>query len=201
VLGINAFDQPNVQESKDNTNRLLKEVSDKGGLPQASPSVTDGELSLYMEDSQNFGDFINVLKQLLSGRINAGDYIAILAYLTENSATDAVLDHVRLALQSKFKVATTMGYGPRYLHSTGQLHKGGPNKGIFLQLTADVGADINVPGKPYSFGVLKKAQAQGDLEALHKHGRRAFRIHLGRDQGTGLVQFREAIETAMSGGK
>ncbi|MGA7144030.1 MAG: bifunctional transaldolase/phosoglucose isomerase [Desulfobacterales bacterium] len=201
VLGINAFDQPNVQESKDNTNRLLKLVEDKGKLPEEKPNITDGLLSLYSKEDEKITGIADGLIRFLGRKINPGDYIAILAYLTEETATEVILENIRLTLQSKLKIAITMGYGPRYLHSTGQLHKGGPNAGIFLQLTTDASYDMNVPGKPYTFGVFRQAQAQGDLEALYKHGRRALRIHLSGDQGQALLQLIKAMNTALSGVK
>jgi glucose-6-phosphate isomerase len=199
VLGINAFDQPNVQESKDNTNRLLRLVEEEGSLPEEKPTVTEGLLSLYDKEDARPTGIAEGLTRFLRSQISPGDYIAILAYLTEETATDVILENIRQTLQSKLKIATTMGYGPRYLHSTGQLHKGGPNTGIFLLLTTDTTDDINIPGKPYTFGVLRQAQAQGDLEALHQHDRRAIRIHLSGNQGRALLQFKEAMDAALSG--
>jgi len=122
-----------------------------------------------------------------------GDYVALMAYLSETPAIDQALQVIRLKLRDRLKLATTLGYGPRFLHSTGQFHKGGPNTGLFLQLTADDTEDAAVPGEPYSFGVLKRAQALGDLEALRKHGRRVVRIHLGADIAAGLRVLAEAI--------
>ena len=110
-----------------------------------------------------------------------------------------ILENIRMTMQSRLKIATTMGYGPRYLHSTGQLHKGGPNTGIFLLLTTDTADDLNIPGKPYTFGVFRQAQARGDLEALSKHGRRVMRIHLLGNHGRALLQFKEAMDTALAG--
>jgi transaldolase / glucose-6-phosphate isomerase len=199
VLGINAFDQPNVQESKNNTNRLLKLVEEKGVLPEEKPIVTDGLLSLYGKAETTSTGIPEGLIRFFNGKIAPGDYIAILAYLTEETATDVILENIRSKLQSKFKIATTMGYGPRYLHSTGQLHKGGPNTGIFLQLTTDTTEDMKVPGRSYTFGVLRQAQAQGDLEALNQHGRRAIRIHLSGNQGRALLQFKNAMDAALAG--
>ncbi|MFN2183205.1 MAG: hypothetical protein ACK2UU_04410, partial [Anaerolineae bacterium] len=111
----------------------------------------------------------------------------------ETPAIDQALQAIRIKLRDRLKLATTLGYGPRFLHSTGQFHKGGPNTGLFLQLTAGDAEDADVPGEPYSFGVLKRAQALGDLEALRKHGRRVVRIHLGKDAGAGLKALAEAL--------
>ena len=199
VLGINAFDQPNVQESKDNTNRLLKLVEEKGRLPEEKPTFTDGLLGLYGKEDVKLTSITEGLTRFFHGQISPGDYVAILAYLTEETATDVILENIRLALQAKMHIATTMGYGPRYLHSTGQLHKGGPNTGIFLLLTTDPADDMNIPGKPYTFGVFRQAQAKGDLEALQKHGRRVLRIHLLEDQGRALLQLQESMDTALAG--
>jgi hypothetical protein len=123
--------------------------------------------------------------------------VALMAYLTEEPETEQALQAIRLRLRDGLCLATTLGYGPRFLHSTGQLHKGGTNTGLFLQLTADDTEDADVPGKPYTFGVLKRAQALGDLEALRKHGRRVVRIHLGHDISQGLAALQKALKTAL----
>ncbi|MGA8179838.1 MAG: bifunctional transaldolase/phosoglucose isomerase [Desulfobacterales bacterium] len=199
VLGINAFDQPNVQESKDNTNRLLKLVEEKGRLPEEKPTFTDGLLGLYGKEDAKLTSVSEGLIRFFHGQISPGDYVAILAYLTEETATDVILENIRQTLQTKLHIATTMGYGPRYLHSTGQLHKGGPNTGVFLLLTTDPADDMNIPGKPYTFGVFRQAQAKGDSEALHQHGRRVLRIHLLENQGRALLQLQESMDTALAG--
>jgi transaldolase/glucose-6-phosphate isomerase len=126
-----------------------------------------------------------------------GDYVALQAYLTETPATEEMLQVIRLYLRNRLHGATTLGYGPRFLHSTGQFHKGGPNTGLFLQLTADDTEDTAVPEQPYTFGVFKRAQALGDLEALRKHERRVMRIHMGADVSQGLIALKEAVETAL----
>ena len=127
-----------------------------------------------------------------------GDYVALMAYLTEGPKVEELLQAIREQLRDHLHLATTLGYGPRFLHSTGQLHKGGPNTGLFLQLTADDAEDADVPGRPYTFGVLKRAQAQGDLEALRKHNRRVMRIHLGDDVAQGLADAREVIAASLA---
>jgi transaldolase/glucose-6-phosphate isomerase len=190
ILGINAFNQPNVQESKDNTNRLLGVVRDGGQLPEEKPALVKGTLSVYAEDAAP--TVVETLDRFLA-QATPGDYVALMAYLSETPAIDQALQVIRLKLRDRLKLATTLGYGPRFLHSTGQFHKGGPNTGLFLQLTADDTEDAAVPGEPYSFGVLKRAQALGDLEALRKHGRRVVRIHLGADIAAGLRVLAEAI--------
>ena len=148
VLGIHPFDQPNVQEAKDATARVL----DGAGVDAATPSAG-----------------------AVLGTVTPGDYIAILAYVPRSPEWDARLQRVRLRLRGRHRVATTIGYGPRFLHSTGQLHKGGPDTGIFIQIVPDDGEDLSIPGRPYGFGELRRAQALGDLQALRAHGRRVAR--------------------------
>lgn len=194
VLGINAFDQPNVQESKDNTNQLLAEVRDKGKLPEEKPALVEGSLSLYTD--QPGGSVAETLSRFFK-QGKPGDYVALMAYLAEDPATEKALQAIRLRLRDSLKLATTFGYGPRFLHSTGQFHKGGPNTGLFLQLTADDKADAPCPGQPYTFGTLKRAQAMGDLKALAQHQRRALRIHLGADVAQGLAALAKAVEAVL----
>ena len=132
------------------------------------------------------------------GRIQAGDYFAINAYVAMNEETRAELQAMRHAVRDAKKVATTLGFGPRFLHSTGQLHKGGPNSGVFLQITSDDANDLAIPDQRYSFGTLKRFQAQGDLEVLVERGRRALRVHLGPDVYAGLQTLRETITQALA---
>jgi transaldolase/glucose-6-phosphate isomerase len=195
ILGINAFDQPNVQESKDNTNRLLKVVETEGQLPTEEPALVVAPLEFYAEEAALTGE--GTLARFLE-QARPGDYVALMAYLTESAQTAQALQAIRLDLRDNLHLATTLGYGPRFLHSTGQFHKGGPNTGLFLQLTADDAEDVQIPGAPYTFGVLKRAQALGDLEALRKHGRRVMRIHLGRDVAQGLAAVREVIAASLA---
>jgi transaldolase/glucose-6-phosphate isomerase len=195
VLGINPFDQPNVQESKDNTERLLRVVAEKGELPVEHPVASDGPLDIYA--AERASDAVAALHHLLDGA-RPDDYVALTAYLRETPGTEDALQAIRRRLRDGLHLATTLGYGPRYLHSTGQLHKGGANKGIFLQLTCDDPVDADVPGEAYSFSVLKQAQAQGDLEALRRHGRRVARIHLGQDVAAGLAALERAVAEALA---
>jgi transaldolase/glucose-6-phosphate isomerase len=120
-----------------------------------------------------------------------------MAYLTEDPATDRALQAMRLKLRDALHVATTVGYGPRFLHSTGQFHKGGPNTGLFLQLTADPAEDMRVPGQPYTFGELTRAQALGDLQALRGRSARVLRVHLGADVAKGLTALKRGLTTAL----
>ncbi len=198
LLGINAFDQPNVQESKDNTNRLLALVREQGKLTEQEPSLVQTPLELFFEEKA--ASVPEVLSRFLSqGR--PGDYLALMAYITENPADDKALMEIRRLLQDHLHLPTTLGYGPRFLHSTGQFHKGGPNTGLFLQLTAGEPEDVPIPGAPYGFGTFKQAQALGDLEALRKHKRRVGRIHLGSDIREGLAALKEALSAALESEK
>ncbi len=197
LLGINPFDQPNVKESKDNTNRLLALVRQQGRLPEEEPALTAGDLKIYA--AQATPTLAGTLAQFLK-QARPGEYLALLAYLPEEPATEAALATLRRQLRDCLKLATTLGYGPRYLHSTGQLHKGGPNTGLFVLLTADDPEDAQVPGRPFTFGVFKQAQALGDLEALHRHGRRALRLHLGANPARGLAQLNQAVSKVLKGG-
>ena len=188
VLGVDAFDQPNVQESKDITKGLLGEYAATGELP-AEPPADDGRRVVYPVGDE---DLPAALREFLA-QAAAGDYVALQAYVAPGQAVWDQLQAVRPQLRDGLRVATTLGYGPRYLHSTGQLHKGGPNKGLFLQLLGHDPDDVAIPGQPYSFGVLKRAQARGDLTALRAHGCRAIRVCLGDDVPVGLARLAELI--------
>lgn len=193
ILGVNAFDQPNVQESKDITNRLLETVRREGRLPDPPPSESDGPLALYADAPA--GTVAATLARLFRAEGRSG-YIAVLAYLTEAPETHGRLQSIRARLRDSTHLATTLGYGPRYLHSTGQYHKGGPANGRFLLITADDTDDAAVPGEPYTFGVFKRAQALGDLEALRRHGQRAVRVHLRGPVDDALADLEELIAAA-----
>jgi transaldolase/glucose-6-phosphate isomerase len=179
ILGINVFDQPNVQEAKDLTSKVLKE-----SIP---PAVGDG-----IRWAGQSGATLEAAIQALLGQIRSGDYFAVLAYIPPDGEHDSALEDIRLAVRDKYRVATTVGYGPRYLHSTGQLHKGGPNTGVFLEIVGDDPNDIKIPGERFSFGVLKQAQALGDFQALRNHGRRVLRVQV-RDVAQGLVKIGQAV--------
>ena len=163
ILGIHPFDQPNVQESKDNTNRVLGVFQSTGHLPNQP-------ISSPKQAAQD-----------LSRRLRAGSYVSILSYTTPSGPFETAVKRLRQTLVSHYHVTTTFGYGPRYLHSTGQLHKGGPNTGIFLELVDRMTPDLAIPGKPFSFGTLAKAQAAGDLQSLRAHHRHAILVQAGRD--------------------
>ena len=183
ILGINVFDQPNVQEAKDLTKKVLSE-----GNP---PTVGEG-----IRWAGQAGATLEAAIQALLGQVRAGDYVALLAFIAPTAEHDRALNAIRLAIRDKYRVATTVGFGPRYLHSTGQLHKGGPNTGVFLQLVGDDADDLPIPGEKFTFGVLKQAQALGDFQALRNHGRRVLRIQV-RDVAQGLVKIGQSVGAAL----
>ncbi|XVQ82727.1 glucose-6-phosphate isomerase [Microbispora siamensis] len=194
VLGINPFDQPNVAESKENTTRILQEAGD-GPLPTGTPVLTDGPVEVYGDLPGDLKNLADVLTWLLRAIPERG-YLAIMAYLDREAAFDAAVvgeasfeemtetwasadvATLRALLDYRTDHAVTFGWGPRFLHSTGQYHKGGPASGVFLQITGAVTDDVEVPGKPYTLGRLQLAQALGDLGALTSRGRPAVRLHL-----------------------
>ncbi len=163
LLGIHPFDQPNVQESKDNTQRVLETFQNSGRIPEPTNST------------------VRQAATDLAARLGPGSYLAILAYTAPSRPLETALARLRNILVSRFHVTTTCGYGPRYLHSTGQLHKGGPRSGVFLELVDRMRPDVPIPGKPYSFGILAQAQAAGDIASLRAHERHAVRVNLGGD--------------------
>ncbi|UYZ57899.1 hypothetical protein [Hymenobacter latericus] len=184
VLQINPFDQPNVQESKTATDRLMKVVQEQGKLPQTEePKVQENGVTYYTKVS---GANAAELLKAFFGQAKTGDFLNIQAYLTETPALNESLQQLRAQVQQERRIATTSGYGPRFLHSTGQYHKGGPDTGLFVQFTVDHPQDLQLPGRSYTFGTFKNAQAQGDLEALQSYNRRTLRIHLGNDAEQGL---------------
>ncbi|HEX8181300.1 MAG TPA: bifunctional transaldolase/phosoglucose isomerase [Pyrinomonadaceae bacterium] len=199
-LGINPFDQPNVQESKDATKELLEAYARDGKLQEQSVVAKDDVLTIYADDktrgelaSTSVGD---ALKAHLA-RVKPGDYIALLDYIEETPEHEETIQAIRTHLRDATKCATTTGYGPRFLHSTGQLHKGGSDAGVFLQVTAPDTRDVPIPGEPYSFSTLKQAQALGDFRSLATRGRRAVRIDLGADVPAGLKRLQELIGAAV----
>jgi transaldolase/glucose-6-phosphate isomerase len=199
ILEIDPFDQPNVQESKDATRELLDAFRRDGALPSPPPLVEEQDLAIFAEAGVLGGEPTTVdgaLRALLS-TISTGDYFAILAYLPREADAQASLDRLRRTVRDGLGVATTGGFGPRFLHSTGQLHKGGPDSGVFLQLTAEPRRDLPIPGWSESFGTLIAAQALGDLRSLQSRGRRVLRLH-GSDAAT-LLSRVETIATEAVG--
>jgi transaldolase/glucose-6-phosphate isomerase len=205
ILGINAFNQPDVEASKIATRSLTEQYEKTGSLPSEKPILEADGIKLFT-DSKNADALAKAAgnDKSLSGylrahfnRLGAGDYFALLAFLEMNPEHESRLQEMRLALRDKKHVATCLGFGPRFLHSTGQAYKGGPNSGVFLQLTCDDTADLPVPGQKYTFGVVKAAQARGDFQVLAERGRRALRVHLGGDLKSSLTKLSEAFRQAL----
>ncbi|HEU0176345.1 MAG TPA: bifunctional transaldolase/phosoglucose isomerase, partial [Blastocatellia bacterium] len=205
VLGINPFDQPNVQESKDNTKLLLEDFKRDGHLPEQTLAVEGSGLRVYCDDEtiQALGKNKTVEAFIAAHlkRVKPGDYIAMLDYIRETDENETLIQAVRTHLRDALRVATTTGYGPRFLHSTGQLHKGGDSSGVFIQITADDLKDAPIVGEPFTFGVLKQAQALGDFQSLASRDRRAIRVHLGADIAAGLKTLLEIVRTSFPIGK
>jgi glucose-6-phosphate isomerase len=196
VLGVDPFDEPNVAEAKAATQAVLQRFHDEGRLPARAVSAKDGELSATVPAAAGTpGTAPAAWAEWLLAQVKPGDYVALLAYLHRTESRHARLQAIRHAARARTRAATTLGYGPRFLHSTGQLHKGGPNTGVYLLLTADEG-DLPIPGERYGFGTLRAAQAAGDFEVLERHGRRVLHVHLGRDgreADAGLERLAEAF--------
>jgi transaldolase/glucose-6-phosphate isomerase len=202
VLGIHPFDQPDVEASKVATRRLTDEFERTGRLPAETPLLEAEGVRLFA-DARNSRELVageRTLPGLLRahlGRLRSGDYAALLAYVEMTARHETLLQAIRARIRDRYRVATCVGFGPRFLHSTGQAYKGGPGSGVFLQVTCDDATDLPVPGQRYTFGVVKAAQARGDFEVLAERGRRALRAHLGPDVGTGLATLERAIAQAL----
>jgi transaldolase / glucose-6-phosphate isomerase len=205
IIGINAFNQPDVEASKIATRNLTSEYEKTGSLPAEKPVVEDGGIKLFTDEKNDAelakaagGDktLAGYLKAHLA-RIGTGDYFAVLGYIQMNAAHEETLQEIRHTVRDKKRVATCLGFGPRFLHSTGQAYKGGPNSGVFLQITCDDAVDLPVPEQKFTFGVVKAAQARGDFQVLAERGRRALRVHL-HDVESGLVTLTAAVEKALA---
>ena len=191
-LGINPFDQPNVQEAKDATKHLLNSFENRGRLEERTIVADDDIIKIYSTESDEERSVAQVLSaHLLS--VAPGDYIAFLNYVEETPEVDQKLQKLRTELRDLTKCAVTIGYGPRFLHSTGQLHKGGPDTGVFFQIIANDSSDLTVPGEPYTFSILKQAQALGDFQALAKRGRRVIGLDFGDNTLLGLDRLTELL--------
>ncbi|MDQ6800739.1 MAG: bifunctional transaldolase/phosoglucose isomerase [Acidobacteriota bacterium] len=182
LLAIDAFDQPNVQESKDNTKKLLEEYKSTGKMTVSGTQVTPDDPAVAR----------------LLGEIKPGDYVALTEYFGETPKRDKLIAEIRQTIARSLHVATTTGYGPRFLHSTGQLHKGGPANGVFLQLTGGPGGDVPIPGEKFTFGVLVRAQAIGDFQSLASRKRRAISVSLGEDVDRGLEKLAQTVKNAVA---
>ena len=202
IIGINTFNQPDVEASKIETRKLTSEYEATGKLPSEAPFFEDQGLKLFADEKnaaalKNNSDLAGVLRTHL-GRIGAGDYFALLGYIRMNDAHEKSLQAIRHHVRDTKKSATCLGFGPRFLHSTGQAYKGGPNSGVFLQLTCDDAADIPVPGQKFTFGIVKAAQARGDFSVLSDRDRRALRIHLGKNVKGDLAKLAKAVKQALA---
>ena len=204
ILGINAFNQPDVEASKIVTKQLTSEYESKGSLPAEKPIVDEGGFKLFTDEknaaelakaagTSSEGQLKHYLRAHLA-RLGAGDYFAVLAYVEMNAEHESLLQALRMTVRDRKRVATCLGFGPRFLHSTGQAYKGGPNSGVFLQITCDDAQDLPVPDQKYTFGIVKAAQARGDFQVLADRKRRALRVHLGSDVKAGLVKLAELIK-------
>ncbi|HTS82281.1 MAG TPA: bifunctional transaldolase/phosoglucose isomerase [Myxococcaceae bacterium] len=201
VLGIDPFDQPDVEASKVETRKLTEAYESLGALPPEQPFLEDAPVALFADPAntqalQDGKTLTDVLRKHL-GRLGAGDYLGLLAYVPMTPENEAVLQTARLRVRDARKVATCLGFGPRFLHSTGQAYKGGPNSGVFLQVTCDDPVQLPVPGHKFSFGVVKAAQARGDFQVLAARKRRALRVHLRGPLDAALRALQQAIDRAV----
>jgi transaldolase/glucose-6-phosphate isomerase len=202
IMGINAFNQPDVEASKIETKKLTTQYEATGSLPPESPFFEDHGIKLFADEKNAAAlkggtKLADVLKTHLA-RAGASDYFAVLGYITMNPVNEKALQGMRHAVRDEKKVATVLGFGPRFLHSTGQAYKGGPNSGVFLQITCDDAKDLAVPGQKYTFGIVKAAQARGDFAVLAERGRRALRVHLGKNLKSGLATLARAVQKALA---
>ncbi|MGB8131019.1 MAG: bifunctional transaldolase/phosoglucose isomerase [Candidatus Angelobacter sp.] len=205
ILKINPFNQPDVEASKIVTRQLTEAYEKTGKLPEEAPLFDDGNIKLFTDErnAANLNKLVGADRSLTGflrahlSQFNPGDYMALLGYIQMNSAHEEALQAIRHAVRDRKHVATCLGFGPRFLHSTGQAYKGGPNTGVFLQITCDDANDIPVPGQKYTFGVVKAAQARGDFQVLADRKRRALRVHLPKDVDAGLDKLGGAVESAL----
>lgn len=205
ILGINAFNQPDVEASKIASRNLTDEYEQTGELPPEAPFFeedgiklfTDGKNRAVLKQAVGADSSLAVYLKAHLNRVGAGDYFAVLGYLEMNEAHEAKLQELRHDVRDSKRVATCLGFGPRFLHSTGQAYKGGPNSGVFLQITCADDLDLPVPGKNYTFGIVKAAQARGDFQVLVERDRRALRVHLGADVDAGLARLAAIIRQAL----
>jgi transaldolase/glucose-6-phosphate isomerase len=201
VIGINPFDQPDVEASKIETRKLTDEYEKTGKLPPESP-ILEADGLKFFTDKHNASQLpgktaVEILRSHLN-RIERSDYFALLGYIQMNAEHEEDLQEMRLDVRDAKHVATCLGFGPRFLHSTGQAYKGGPNSGVFLQITCDDANDLEIPGQKFTFGTVKAAQARGDFDVLIDRQRRALRVHLPADLRTGLATLGKAIKEALN---
>ena len=197
IIDVNPFNEPNVSESKKNSKDLLKEWKEKGNFGEGEPAVSQSGIAIFYNreadwapKAKNLSAFLNSFTKLAK----SPDYLAMLAYFLQTPQRQKLLQQIRIKLRNNLKVATTLGYGPRYMHSTGQLHKGGPNKGVFIMFTYEAQDDLSIPGKEYGFATLQRAQALGDFRSLNDKNRRVIRVHLGSNIEESLKKINEYIK-------
>jgi transaldolase/glucose-6-phosphate isomerase len=205
ILGINPFDQPDVEASKIKTRDLTSAFEKTGRLPDEAPVCSEGAIAVFTDEAnaaalRKAGASDTVASWLVVhlAPIMSGDYCALLAYLPRDKQTTSELQQLRMAIRDRRRIATCLEFGPRFLHSTGQAYKGGPDSGVFLQITADDGKDLPIPGHRATFGVVKNAQALGDFNVLVERRRRALRVHLNGDTATGLAALQAAVDRALA---
>jgi transaldolase/glucose-6-phosphate isomerase len=204
VMGINPFNQPDVEASKIATKALTSEYEKTGKLPAEAPFFEGEGVKLFADEKNTValkaagGASLGAYVKAHLDRLGKGDYLGLLAYVPMTAANEQALQAPRHAVRDKKRVATCLGFGPRFLHSTGQAYKGGPNSGVFLQVTCDDAKDLQVPGSKFTFGAVKAAQARGDFQVLSERSRRALRVHLGPDVAAGLKTLASAIEKTLS---
>ncbi len=200
IIEINPFDQPDVEASKIETRKLTDAYEATGKLPSETPILTADGLKFFTDEANAAvvsGDTAAGILRSHLNRIGKGDYFALLAYINMTVDHEESLSEMRLAVRDAKRVATCMGFGPRFLHSTGQAYKGGPNSGVFLQVTCDDANDLPIPEQRYTFGIVKAAQARGDFGVLAERGRRALRVHLPADVDAGLAALGKALRAAL----
>jgi transaldolase/glucose-6-phosphate isomerase len=198
IMGINPFNQPDVESAKVEARKLTDEYEKTGSLPDEKPFFEAEGVKLFTSDKyarevMTDGELLKSVIDAHMSKIKEGDYFALLAYVQMNGEHEKLLQSIREKVLKQHEVATCLGFGPRFLHSTGQAYKGGPNTGVFLQITSDDEFDLPVPGQKYTFGIVKSAQARGDFQVLLDRGRRALRVHLGKDVAAGLRKLSEMI--------
>lgn len=203
VIGIDAFNQPDVEASKVATRDLTSEFEKTGSLPAETPILEEDGMKLFTDQANanavlKGGHTLGSVIREHVDRIGSGDYFGLLAYIPMFPEYEAPLQEIRKAILEAKRVATVLGFGPRFLHSTGQAYKGGPNSGVFLQITCEDAEDLPVPQQKYSFGVVKAAQARGDFQVLAERKRRALRVHLGKDLAKDLAHLRDLVCAAVA---
>jgi transaldolase/glucose-6-phosphate isomerase len=204
-LQINPFNQPDVEASKIVTRQLTEAYEKSGKLPEEAPIFEDGGIKLFTDErnAANLAKLVGNDRSLTGflrahlNQLGAGDYLGLLGYIQMNAEHEEQLQLIRHAVRDKKHVATCLGFGPRFLHSTGQAYKGGPNTGVFLQITCDDANDLQVPEQKYTFGTVKAAQARGDFQVLADRKRRALRVHLPKGVNAGLEKLKQAVMDAL----